>query len=144
MTQESRPILEYAIPAVARPRRWWLPVVFLSVAFVTWNWPRLTPTFFPNDVDLAMLVLLAAGALGMTRSSSLPGWAFVAYGAGAVLLFLLANFGDRNFRSNTSISDILLPWCAMVALGGVVSRAIAFFGRARAKRARTPREGVPL
>jgi len=69
----------------------------------------------------------------MARYSSLPGWGFIAYGAGAVFLFLFANFNDNNFRANTDAHDILLPWCAMVACGALVSRVIAFAVRAAAR-----------
>jgi hypothetical protein len=130
MPHVSQPILDYSPPRSAKPRRLWLPAALLSVAFVVWNWPRLTPTFFPNGLDWNVLVLLAAGALIMARYSSLPGWAFLTYGAGAVFLFLFANFNDNNFRANTDAQDILLPWCAMVAGGALVGRVIAFAGRA--------------
>jgi hypothetical protein len=116
-----------------KPKRLWFPAVFLSFGFIVWYWPRLTPTFFPNRFDWTVLVLLAAGALVMARYSSLPGWAFVAYGAGAVFLFLFANFNDNNFRENTDAHDILLPWSAMVIAGALVSRVIAFAGRAAAR-----------
>ena len=130
MLHEKRPIIDYAVPTLAKSRRPWLPAVFLSLAFVVWYWPRLTPTFYPNGLDWTVLVLLGAGALTMARYSSLPGWAFMSYGAVAVVLFLSANFNDNNFRANTTAQDILLPWCAMVFAGAVVSRLIAFAGRA--------------
>jgi hypothetical protein len=63
----------------------------------------------------------------------LPGWIFVAYGAGAVFLFLLANFNDNNFRANTEVHDILLPWSAMIIAGALAGRGIAFAGRAGAR-----------
>ena len=129
MHHESRSILDYALPTTAKPRRPWLPAVFLSLAFVVWNRPRLTPTGYPNGLDWTVLVLLGAGALVMARYSSLPGWVFVGYGAAGVVLFLFANFHDNNFRANTGAEDILLPWCAMVAGGALVSRTIAFAGR---------------
>jgi hypothetical protein len=133
MPIENEPILDYAPPRSAKPRRLWLPVVFLALAFVVWNWPRLTPTFFPNGFDWAVLALLAPAALLMSRYSSLPSWGFVAYGAGAVFLFLFANFNDNNFRANTDARDVLLPWAAMVVAGALVSRVIAFAGRAAAR-----------
>jgi hypothetical protein len=129
MSHESQPILDYVNPTPAKPRRLWLPPVLLSLAFVVWYRPRLTPTFFPNGFDWTALVLLAPGALVMARSSSLPGWAFVAYGASAVLLFLFASFNDNNFRANADPRDILLPWTATVIGGALVSRVIAFVGR---------------
>jgi hypothetical protein len=117
MPNDSQTILDYALPGSGKARRLWLPVVLLSLAFVVWYWPRLTPTFFPNGLDWAVLVLLAPGALAMARYSSLPGWAFAAYGAGAVLLFLFANFNDNNFRANNDAREVLLPWSAMVLAG---------------------------
>ena len=126
MHPETQTILDYVSPGSAKPRRLWLPIGLLSLGFVVWYWPRLTPTFFPNGFDWTVLVLLAPGALAMARYSSLPGWAFVAYGAVAVFLFLFANFNDNNFRANTDGRDILLPWTAMVIGGALVSRVIAF------------------
>src|SRR4051794_30758693 len=103
MKTDDRAILEYAAPAARMPRRAWLPVVCLLVALATWNWPRLTPTFFPNALDVAALILLAPAAFLIARKSSLPGWAFTLFGGLAVLLFLMANFNDNNFRSNTRL-----------------------------------------
>lgn len=129
MPHESRPILDYSLPAPAIPRRPWLPLVFLSLAFLVWYRPRLTPTFFPDGLDWTALVFLAAGAFVMARCSSLPALAFAGYGAAAVVLFLCANFDDNSFRSNTNVRDILLPWGAMVTGGALVGRCIASAGR---------------
>ena len=134
MTPEHQTILEYASPATAKPRRIWLPIVCLSSALVVWYWPRLTPTFFPNTLDVAVLILLAPAAFAIARSSSLPGWAFTLYGALSVTLFLLANFNDNNFRANTAANDIVLPWCGMVVAGALVARLIAAVGRMTASR----------
>jgi apolipoprotein N-acyltransferase len=133
MHPDTHTVLDYASTASAKRRRLWVPPVFLSLAFTVWYWPRLTPTFFPNGFDWKVLALLAPSALAMARYSSLPGWAFVAYGAVAVFLFLCANFHDNNFRANTDAHDILLPWSAMVVGGALASRVIASIGRTAAR-----------
>jgi hypothetical protein len=133
MHDEPQTILDYAAPAALKPRRIWLPIVCLLVAFEVWNWPRLTPTFFPNALDVTALILLAPAAYLMARSSSVPGWSFTLFGGVGVLLFLMANFNDNNFRRTTTLSDIRLPWCAMVVAGAVVARLIAGAGRGAAR-----------
>jgi hypothetical protein len=127
------PVLDYATSASARPMRAWLPPILLLPGVVVWHgWPHLTPTGFPNALDLAMLALLAPGAFIMARYASLPGWVFVAFGASGVFLFLLANFHDNNFRRTTMPSDIMLPWSAAIIGGAIVCRVIGILGRAGA------------
>jgi hypothetical protein len=147
MTTDPRSPLDYAAPsAEPPPRRVYLPIVFLCAAVMVWYRPRLTPTFFPDAFDKAMLVMLAIGAFVLARWSSLPGWCFVTFGAGGVALFLLANLNDNNFRENTNAGDVLWPWCAMVAAGGLISRLILLLGSALISRGAGPssgRSGMP-
>jgi hypothetical protein len=129
MNTEGQRTLDYATPTAPKPRRIWLPILCLLVAFNVWNWPRLTPTFFPNMFDVIALILLAPAAFVVARISSLPGWVFTLFGGLSVLLFLMANFNDNNFRRNTTLNDVLLPWCVMVVGGAVAARFIASAGR---------------
>ena len=93
-------ILDNALPT-SPPRRTWLPVLCLGTTFVIWYWPRLTPTFFPNALDIAAVVILLPTSFLIARTTSLPGWVFVAFGASGVMLFLLANFNNNNFADAT-------------------------------------------
>src|SRR5215210_3704338 len=129
MSDQSPSILGYGRSAPAKPLRLWVPVAVLSLALLAWNRPRLTPTFFPDRRDLTMLVVLAPAAFAMARWSSMPGWALGAFGAIGVALFLLANLNDNNFRAYTSASEVLMPWCAMVAAGGLAGGVIALAAR---------------
>lgn len=78
---------------------------------------------------MTVLMLLAPGAFVMARHSSMPYWGFAAYGAMGVLLFLLANFNDNNFRRNTDVYMVLMPWLTMVVCGAWVGLGVAFAGR---------------
>jgi hypothetical protein len=132
METGSQKILDYAAPVTPKPRRYWMPVVCLGIAFGVWNWPRLTPTGFPNRADLGTLVLLVPAAVVMARFSSLPRSAFALFGAAGVAFFLLANLNDNNFRANTVVSDVMLAWCATVAAGALVGVAVAMLSRGEA------------
>jgi drug/metabolite transporter (DMT)-like permease len=133
MKLQPQQVLEYASPKAPKPLRIWLAVMCLLAAFVGWNWPRLTPTCFPNPFDLTMLILLAPAAFVIAKTSSLPRWSFAVFGGLGVLMFLLANFHDNNFRRSTAWNDVLIPWCAMVAGGALVTTLMAALGRAAAR-----------
>ena len=116
-----------------RPKRRWLPPILLLAAAVVWYWPRLTPTGFPNLLDLATLGVLVVGAFAAGYWCEIPCWATLGFGGLAVGLFLLANFNDNNFRANTGVADVLLPWSLYVTVGATVARAASFLGRQAAR-----------
>ena len=79
-----------------------------------------------------MLAWLVVGAVLMARLSSLPGWAFLIFGAAGIMLFLLANFADNNFRAENwplLRKEEAVGWCSMIAAGAAIARVIAFVGR---------------
>src|SRR4051812_36707624 len=112
MKPPASQILNYAPSSAPKPRPRRLLLLCLLVAFVVWNWPRLTPTFFPNRVDLTTLILLAPATFLIASTNSLPPWNFTAFGGFGVSLFLMANFNDNNFRRTAVLPDLLVPWAA--------------------------------
>ena len=137
MSNEVRLIPDYAPRAgKAQPLRVWVPILFLAAAVAVWHRPRLTPTFFPTALDLTMLAWLIVGAILIARLSSLPGWAFLVFGAVGDMFFLLANFEDNNFRAENwplLRKEVAVGWCSMGAAGAAIARVIAVVGRVTSK-----------
>jgi len=126
--------IDYLNPAHVRyPRRWWLPASLLIIAAMVWNSTGLTPTQYPRPIDHIALGIIFVGAFFIGFFCKLPKWVDSAFGALAVSIFLLANMNDNNFRGNTMLADVLLPWVLYVLGGGILSSLLAWLGRGASK-----------
>jgi hypothetical protein len=129
-------IIDYAPIENRRARRAWMPLVLMLASTLIWYRPRLTPTFFPDLLDEAALGALLAGAFAVGYWCWIPGWATLAFGGLAVVLFLMANLDDNNFRANTRPADVFWLWSLSVAAGAIIAWIVALLGSRAADRIR--------